>query len=94
MIEPHRDDIVSNVIETESKRLIRALRGTGREHEAARYLRNIYRYTSEIEMELLERDVLLGELLRDNANMHKEIFERPAMGTVMMIHLKRKYDRR
>ncbi len=94
MIELFREDIVSDVIEIESKRLIRALRGTGREHDAARYLRNIYRYTSELEMELLDRDVLLSELLRDNAKMHKEIFERPAMGTVMMIYLKRKYDRR
>ncbi len=85
----HRDDIVSNVIETESKRLIRALRGTGREHDAARYLRNIYRYTSELEMELLERDVMLSRLVREKMELNKEIFERPAMGTVMMIHLKR-----
>jgi len=84
------DDIISNVFEDETKKLIRALRGTGREDAAVRYIKRVYPYVAQLELELFERDLIISQLKKENKKHNDHLAEHPARPTIRRIYDRRK----
>ncbi len=74
-------DCISDVVEHQARLLIRITRGMGRDAAVAKVINRLYEYTASLELELIERDVLISELLKHN----KKMFELPAVDTVLKI---------
>ena len=82
-------DIISDVFERQSRLFIRQMRGSGRDAEVLAYINRIYKYIADLELEIMDKDVIISGLIKQNKQLSKTLLELPAQRTLYNVRQKR-----